>query len=267
MSEEFSFILFFDGFADTDNVIINCVIDAKGEKNWIVKHSTFPTEVLGNYYPHRDKDKDQNELLKSLNLKLLIHNKEFTFATSEIAFQASKCDNVKDVQQFADIDLHSEDAFKLGQNVTLRSDWEPVKISAMRYILLEKFRQNERLKANLINTNNTFIIEHHPEKGKGMFWADGGDGTGENVLGELLMEIRAFIGGSGKSEKARELLPELYQFLEENKHVIQHSHDNVYFCDDGITRRIIKTSLMKIVNGQWCDFLNGVWQPAVSATQ
>jgi len=53
--------------------------------------------------------------------------------------------------------------------------------------LRAKFMQYPQLLRELKSTNENPLI-FHSEHDK--YWADGGDGTGENILGKLLMQIR-----------------------------------------------------------------------------
>lgn len=49
---------------------------------------------------------------------------------------------------------------------------------------------NDKLKQLLVSTGDRYIAEHtHRDH----FWADGGDGTGENWLGRILMALREVI--------------------------------------------------------------------------
>jgi ribA/ribD-fused uncharacterized protein len=69
----------------------------------------------------------------------------------------------------------------------LRADWEIVKDDIMREALRAKFSQHSELKSLLLGTGEAMLIEHTSND---HYWADGGDGTGANRLGDLLMELR-----------------------------------------------------------------------------
>ena len=69
----------------------------------------------------------------------------------------------------------------------LRKDWKSAKVGVMRNAIFAKFTQHEELKKLLISTGNAKIIEHTQNDD---YWADGGDGSGKNMLGKLLMELR-----------------------------------------------------------------------------
>jgi len=69
----------------------------------------------------------------------------------------------------------------------LRPDWELVKDDIMREVLHAKFTQHPRLRSLLVQTGDAELIEQTKNDS---YWADGGDGTGKNRLGQLLMELR-----------------------------------------------------------------------------
>ena len=57
----------------------------------------------------------------------------------------------------------------------------------MRDALRAKFTQHPSLRSLLLHTGDAELIEHTKND---RYWADGGDGTGKNRLGQLLMELR-----------------------------------------------------------------------------
>lgn len=69
----------------------------------------------------------------------------------------------------------------------LRKDWEVAKDQIMLEALRAKFSQNEELKKILLNTGDAVLVEHTRND---KYWGDGGDGSGQNMLGKLLMEVR-----------------------------------------------------------------------------
>lgn len=64
------------------------------------------------------------------------------------------------------------------------------KETAMANALKEKFTQNDQLKKLLLSTKPFQLIQHTSDK----YWSDGGDGSGKNILGKLLMELRDNLG-------------------------------------------------------------------------
>ena len=51
-----------------------------------------------------------------------------------------------------------------------------------------KFRAHEQLKVKLLETGERQLIEHTVND---KYWGDGGDGSGKNKLGKLLMKLRS----------------------------------------------------------------------------
>jgi ribA/ribD-fused uncharacterized protein len=69
----------------------------------------------------------------------------------------------------------------------LRRDWETVKVAVMREVVLAKFTQHDDIRQVLISTGDATIVEHTENDS---YWGDGGDGSGTNMLGRILMEVR-----------------------------------------------------------------------------
>lgn len=76
------------------------------------------------------------------------------------------------------------------KGVVGRVDWHEVKDGIMREILLIKFTSDKKCKKVLISTGDSELVEH---TSRDAYWGDNGDGTGKNMLGKLLMEVRALI--------------------------------------------------------------------------
>lgn len=77
-------------------------------------------------------------------------------------------------------------AKKLGQSVTLREDWELIKVDLMRLFIKKKF-ENVFLRPLLLATGDAVLIE-------GNTWNDTTwgmcNGVGQNLLGKILMDER-----------------------------------------------------------------------------
>ena len=108
-----------------------------------------------------------------------------TYLNNEAAFQAQK--TLTNKERLAFSMLNPSQAKKLGRSVSLRPDWEDIKIDIMYNICKAKFTQNETLKTNLLKTGDAMLIE-------GNTWGDRiwgqVNGVGENNLGKILMRIR-----------------------------------------------------------------------------
>ena len=74
----------------------------------------------------------------------------------------------------------------------LRRDWESVKVSVMRDAVRAKFEQHEDLRALLLSTGDAKLVEHTERDD---YWGDGGDGSGRNMLGQILMDVRSRLRG------------------------------------------------------------------------
>ena len=111
--------------------------------------------------------------------------------TSEHYFQAQKFTNGQDVEDIR-LEISPMKAAQIGRdrNRPIFSDWDDRKITVMRRALWAKVLQHDDVYDCLLNTGNARIIEHTKNDN---YWADGGDGTGKNMLGILLMEIRTKI--------------------------------------------------------------------------
>ena len=72
------------------------------------------------------------------------------------------------------------------QGVKIRPDWDQVKDEVMLRANRAKYQQNKKLAKLLISTGNYQLKEHSKDK----YWGDGGDGSGLNQLGKMLMLIR-----------------------------------------------------------------------------
>ena len=68
-----------------------------------------------------------------------------------------------------------------------RTDWSAVKEIVMHTALVAKFSQHPDLAELLLRSGDRPLIEHTRNDA---YWGDGGDGSGLNRLGELLMQVR-----------------------------------------------------------------------------
>ena len=109
-----------------------------------------------------------------------------TYWSVEAAFQAAKC-----------IDMNARKIFQTmtpvqakthGRQVSLRSDWEDVKLQVMTDILKSKFN-NKILREKLISTGSAVLIEGNNvnDRFRGV---DLKSGEGENHVGKILMKLR-----------------------------------------------------------------------------
>ncbi len=130
------------------------------------------------------------------------------YSNSEAVFQAQKFIDQPVIFNQFNSTLSGSEAVKLGQskmNINRLNQWEgttntnnpPEKINVMKNALRAKFNQNPILKTYLMATGSSCLIEHLPSKRRDVYWSDAFDGTGKNMLGICLMELRAEFGGTG----------------------------------------------------------------------
>ena len=110
----------------------------------------------------------------------------FEYPSVEHAYQAAKTMDKDERKQVRDAKSPGQ-AKKLGRKVTLREDWEQVKLQVMEGLLRQKFSSESDLSSKLLATGDGLLVE-------GNWWGDTYFGvcmgTGENNLGKLLMKIR-----------------------------------------------------------------------------
>jgi ribA/ribD-fused uncharacterized protein len=109
--------------------------------------------------------------------------------TSEHFFQAQKFAGTEHEEKVRQAKTPSE-AANLGRSrkLPLRRDWESVKDQVMLEAVRAKFTQHDDLRAVLLGTGDAVLVEHTE---KDSYWGDGGDGSGKNRLGQVLMQVRA----------------------------------------------------------------------------
>lgn len=108
--------------------------------------------------------------------------------TSEHYFQAMKFEGTKYEDQVREA-RSPKDAATLGRrrDFPLRKDWESIKDDVMRRAVLKKFQTHEDIRNILLDTGDDDLVENAPSD---YYWGCGKDGTGKNMLGKILMEIR-----------------------------------------------------------------------------
>ena len=110
-----------------------------------------------------------------------------TYPTSEAAYQAQKTLSDEERVQFTTITPGK--AKRLGNKVTLRPDWEDVKLGLMEEIVRAKFTQHPDIAECLLATGDRELIEGN--NWHDTYWGvDLDTGQGENHLGRILMQIR-----------------------------------------------------------------------------
>lgn len=116
--------------------------------------------------------------------------------TGEHIFQAAKADREEGYLQFHRINTPGE-AKKAGRAVSLRPDWEEIKIDVMLEVIRAKFRQGTLLAKRLEETGDRHLEEGNRHGDR--VWGTVG-GVGRNLLGRILMRVRAENRGHAYSD-------------------------------------------------------------------
>lgn len=113
------------------------------------------------------------------------------WATSEHYFQAQKFVDTPYLEQVRRTKT-PKDAANLGRNraLPLRSDWEQVKDGVMHQAVMQKFSTHAAIRSILLATGDEVLVENSPID---YYWGCGRDGSGQNKLGQILMEVRAVL--------------------------------------------------------------------------
>src|SRR5579859_8026383 len=111
--------------------------------------------------------------------------------TSEHYFQAQKFAGTPYVENVR-IASSPKAAAELGRDrkLPLRPDWEQVKDDIMRKAVLRKFETHADLRATLLGTGHEDLVEKTTYD---YYWGCGTNGTGKNMLGHILMQVREIL--------------------------------------------------------------------------
>lgn len=121
---------------------------------------------------------------------------EFIFNCAEAAYQAaSKARTAAEIKYFSDC-KNGHDAWQYGQVLaksygSRRSDT----VEIMTVIVKAKFDQNAHCKSFLMASRGKYLVEH---TARDNFWGNGGNGSGRNELGKILMKLRGTYGGTAE---------------------------------------------------------------------
>lgn len=147
-------------------------------KKSIVDH-IYNHGFLGNFY------------LSPVTIRPPNHTQSQNFTNAEAAFQALK--DWSHVEEYIHIDGNA--AFRLKKRAEREGRTDRSysgygsNVEAMKDVLKNKFSE-PNLATQLCATKNALLIEHNDVVGRDRFWSNNHDGTGSNMLGLLLMELR-----------------------------------------------------------------------------
>ena len=112
-----------------------------------------------------------------------------TWPTSEHYFQAQKFEDESHREEIRTAKSPMI-AARMGRDrkKPLRPAWESVKVAVLTEAVRAKFTQHDDLREILLATGDAKLVEHTENDS---YWGDGGDGSGKNMLGQVLMRVRA----------------------------------------------------------------------------
>ena len=138
--------------------------------------------------------------------------------SSEHYFQAQKFTDVTYQEKIRAADSPMS-AMRLGQSrdVPLVKNWfEGVRDEVMYKVVWAKVQQHQEVRDLLLSTGEAPIAEHRKADS---YWGDGGDGSGQNKLGKILMKIRSELVAEQAGGKAPAPTPET-KLLYAGKHLL-----------------------------------------------
>ncbi len=109
------------------------------------------------------------------------------YPSSENAYMAAKTTDLEARKAFRS--MSPKEAKIAGRLIPLREDWDMVKLVIMRSILFDKFSRNIDIRDALLQTGDAYLEEtnHWGDKIWGVC-----EGDGQNLLGKMLMDTRAY---------------------------------------------------------------------------
>lgn len=144
----------------------------------------YQGQFLANFYP--------------CQLTLTLNGITGTFQNAESAFQATKWWNTPHRVQFEG--TTGSAAYTLKKSLH-HADYSYAELGgsyqAMKTVLTQKF-SDPALQQGLLLTGDAYLLDHNEASGRDPGgWSDNHVGSGSNLLGQVLMEIRARLGGVG----------------------------------------------------------------------
>ena len=111
----------------------------------------------------------------------------YEYDSVEAAYHSAK-NNSKEWKEFC-AKNDSSSIKKAGQEISLRDDWEDVKVDIMEKLIRLKFNDNQELKQKLLETGD-MVIEEGNEWGDVFWGVDLKTKEGKNILGKIIMKVR-----------------------------------------------------------------------------
>lgn len=132
-----------------------------------------------------DSFRGENRWLSNFEMTPSVYE-GITYPSSEHSYQAAKTLILEERLMLKDL-LTPGKVKRAGQKITMRPDWDQIKIQVMEEVIRSKFDLNPELKKKLIDTRDYYLEEGNEYNDT--FWGVC-KGVGENHLGKVLMKIR-----------------------------------------------------------------------------
>lgn len=114
------------------------------------------------------------------------------YPSVEHAYQAAKTNNIANRKIIQSLKSPGA-AKKMGKVVTMRANWDSIKLRIMEDLVRQKFIKDARLKIKLLSTGEQELVERNHWNDQ--FWGVC-NGVGENHLGRIIMKVRKGLSGS-----------------------------------------------------------------------
>lgn len=111
----------------------------------------------------------------------------FHYPTVEHAYVAAKTLSVLDRETIRNTATPAE-AKRLGRKLTLRHDWDTIKLGVMESLVRQKFQNHKHLRDLLLATGTEELVELNTWNDR--YWGQCPVGYGQNHLGKILMKVR-----------------------------------------------------------------------------
>jgi N-glycosidase YbiA len=108
------------------------------------------------------------------------------YPTVEHAYQASKTENKLEREKIRQCQTAAQ-AKRMGRSVTMRKDFDELKLMFMNTLVFRKFERHASLRKLLLDTGDAELVEGN--EWNDTFWGVC-NGRGENHLGKILMRVR-----------------------------------------------------------------------------
>lgn len=164
----------------------NDIEASKGTKDMheVALKKGFKSKIITSLWPIIDQFKGDFAFLSNFYMSPMTHA-GVVWPSLEHAYQACKTLNARE-REFVHSARYASEAKRRGGQITVRHDWDLVKVDVMHELLRVKFMvpQNRDL---LLATDDSTLVE-------GNYWGDTFwgicKGVGKNHLGNLLMNVR-----------------------------------------------------------------------------